>query len=124
MFAEYKESIVAWLKDHHKPHGIAFQTCRQGRKTRYIRELGYFPSGIVDLCPCIKLTIGRKRAIEAWLQEKEDKAQYLGNQRPAAGFWWHTCRHTYGDIEIQVHIGIFLYDGTERRNYTFEHETI
>ena len=114
MFAEFQKSIVPWLKDYYGSCCSDFRTCRHWRKVPGVetRET-YSPSGVVDLCPCIKLTIGKKRLIEAWLREKA-----RSNRSPAADFWWHECRHVYGAIEIDTKIGLFLYDGTERPKYT------
>ena len=97
MFAEFQKSIVPWLKDYYGSHCSDFRTCRHGRKVPGVetRET-YSPSGVVDLCPCIKLPIGKKRLIEAWLREKA-----RSDNSPAADFWW-----------------LFLYDGTERPKYT------
>ncbi|KAL8654650.1 MAG: hypothetical protein Q9210_001372 [Variospora velana] len=58
------------------------------------------------------MTMGRKLFLEAWLRKK---ARSSG--RPAADFWWHECRHTYGDIKVNLRIGLFLYDGTESSKY-------
>ena len=116
MFAKYEKSIVPWLKDYYKLKGSKFRSYRHGRKNLCAeRVIAYAPSGIVGLCPCIKLTIGKKRQIEARL--REDVRKIYGNDRPAADFWWHKCRHVYGDIEVVLQIGLFLYDGTERTRF-------
>lgn len=71
----------------------------------------YAHSGIVDICPCIKMTFAKKRRIEAWLREK---AQDTGSDgHPARNFWSHECRHTYGEIKVEMQVALFLYDGTE-----------
>lgn len=117
MFAEYEKSIVPWHKEYYRSHGSDFRSCRQGRKERCVEDRNaWLPSGIVDLCPCIKITIGRKRLLEAWLREK--KARSSAGDGPAADFWWHECRHAYGDIDIEARIGLFLYDGAESSNYS------
>lgn len=110
MFAAYEKSVVPWLKDYYKRKGSDFRSCRYGRKNlcRH-RNVSYAPSGIIDLCPCIKMTIGKKRQIEARLREDA-----LKNQSSAVDFKWHRCQHIYGDVELKIRIGIFLYDGTER----------
>ena len=117
MFAQYQKSIVPWLKDYYKSKGSDFRSCRHGRKNLCSqRKISFAPSGIVDLCPCIKLTIGKKRQIEARLREGVRKT--CSNGRPAADFWWHKCRHIYGDIEIELQIGLFLYDGKESNRFS------
>lgn len=116
MFAEYEKSIVPWLKDYYKLKGPEFRSCRHGRKNLCAeRNIAFAPSGIVDLCPCMKMTIAKKRQIEARL--REDARKTHGNDRPAADFWWHKCRHIYGDIEVELQIGLFLYDGTESTRF-------
>ena len=116
MFTEYQKSIVPWLKDYYKSKGSDFRSCRHGRKNLCSeRKPSFAPSGIVDLCPCIKMTFGKKRQIEARL--REDVRKTCGNGRPAADFWWHECRHIYGDIELGLRIGLFLYDGTESNRF-------
>jgi len=109
MFAEYEKSAAPWLKDYYKIKASDFRSCRHGRKNLCDMPLtAYAPSGIVDLCPCVKMTIGKKRRIEARL--REDKRSTHGDDRPAAVFWWHKCRHIYGDIDLELQIGFFLYD--------------
>ena len=121
-FAEYRRSIAPWLKGYYERHHKDYQSCRQGRKPRgMLANIAYYPSGVVDLCPCIKLTIGKKHSIEAWLR---GRAQSLGNGCPAADFWWHQCQHTFSEVEIQTKIGIFLYDGTEDPRFRIEFATI
>lgn len=113
MFTEYERCIVPWHRKFYKSHGSIFRSCRHGRKERLAEDRNtWLPSGIVDLCPCIKITMGRKLFLEAWLREK---ARSSGG--PAADFWWHECRHTYGDIKVKLRIGLFLYDGTESSKY-------
>lgn len=122
MFAEYEKSIVPWLKDYYKLKGSDFRSCRHGRKNLCLkRHASFAPSGIVDLCPCIKMTIGKKRQIEARL--REDARKTYGNDHPAADFWWHKCRHIYGDIELELQIGLFLYDGREATRHSARHIT-
>lgn len=88
------------------------RTCREGRQTLCSRPYyALAPTGIVDLCPCIKLTVGKKHQIEARLREHAWKIH--ANGRPAADFWWHECRQVYGNVQVELRIGLFLYDGTE-----------
>lgn len=114
MFAAYERSVVPWLKEYYKLKGFEYRSCRHGR-TNLDAEYNssYAPSGIVELCPSIKMAFGKKRQIEAQLREDARKAH--GSDYPAADFWWHRCKHTYGDgdITIEVRIGLFLYDGKE-----------
>ena len=87
------------------------RTCREWRQSLCaIPRYALAPTGIVDLCPCIKLTIGKKRQIVARLREEE---RVHADGRPAADFWWHECRQIYGNVQMELRIGLFLYDGTE-----------
>ncbi|KAI4212858.1 MAG: hypothetical protein L6R36_009474 [Xanthoria steineri] len=113
MFAPYRESIVPWLRHYYEARDSDSRTCRHGRGLR--SRPAFNPSGIVELCPCVKMTMSKKRLMEAWLRQKQRRSKKPG---PAADFWWHECRHVYGTIEIETKIGLFLYDGTERRRYT------
>lgn len=92
------------------------RTCRHWRKKLCAHHYPLFaPTGIVDLCPCVKLTVGKKRQIESRL--REDAQEVHLNGRPAADFWWHECRQVYGDVQVELRIGLFLYDGTESIGY-------
>ncbi|KAL9101975.1 MAG: hypothetical protein Q9163_002833 [Psora crenata] len=122
MFTEYRKSIAPWLKDYYKLKDSDYRSCRHGRKNLCgEKRIAYAPSGIVDLCPCIKMSIGKKRQIEARL--REDAWKIHGSNYPAADFWWHTCRQIYGDIELEVRIGLFLYDGTEGTRFRNKNTT-
>jgi hypothetical protein len=87
MFAEYEKSIVPWLKDYYKLKAFEFRSCRHGRKNLCAeRNITFAPSGIVDLCPCIKMTIGKKRQIEARLRENVRKTHgMIAQQRTSGG---------------------------------------
>ncbi|KAI4106857.1 MAG: hypothetical protein LQ339_002829 [Xanthoria mediterranea] len=84
MFAPYQESIVPWLRHYYEAHDSDFRTCRHGRGLR--SRPAFSPSGIVELCPCVKMTVGKKRLMEAWLRQKQGRSKRKG---PAADFWWH-----------------------------------
>ena len=87
------------------------RTCRGWRQPLCsISHYASAPTGIVDLCPCIKLTIGKKRQIIARLREGK---KFHADGRPAADFWWHECRQIYGNVQMELRIGLFLYDGTK-----------
>ena len=59
--------------------------------------------GIVDLCPCIKLTPARKQRLEAMLYEKEKQ-----DTRPLAP--WHTCFHQYKQVRLEIKIWLYFKD--------------
>lgn len=69
------------------------------------------PRGVVDLCPCIKLTPSKKRILVAYLQRQH---QEQGNQSlrgtgtslpPDNGPWWHECQatHAMGVVKTKIH---------------------
>lgn len=63
------------------------------------------PRGVVDLCPCIKLTIGKRRSTIAYLRT----VGVHSTVRPVNGpRCCHECRKCYKDIEIQVKVNPFL----------------
>lgn len=69
------------------------------------------PRGIVDLCPCIKLTQGKKRTLLAYLQQRHQEQEHPGLRGvgaclpPASGPWWHECRAVYstGLVGTKLH---------------------
>ena len=69
------------------------------------------PRGIVDLCPCIKLTPGKKRTLLGYLQQRHQEQEHRGLRGvgtylpPASGPWWHECRAVYstGPVGIKIH---------------------
>ncbi|KAL8658365.1 MAG: hypothetical protein Q9202_007575 [Teloschistes flavicans] len=116
MFAEYERSIAPWLTQYYKAKASEYRSCRHGRRSLCRgRHPAFWPSGIVDLCPCIKLTIGQKLQLEAKLA---DHVHYQGRSAHSeAESWSHECRHTYGAIDIAVRIRFFLYEGTRPLSY-------
>ena len=71
------------------------------------------PRGIVDLCPCIKLTQGKKSTLVDYLERhKEHREQERPCLRgigtclpPASGPWWHECRAVFstGMVYTKIH---------------------
>ena len=60
-------------------------------------------TGVVDLCPCIKLTPSKSRKIAGKLRAlKSDKA--WKDRLGLDGLHWHTCRHRYGEIDLGITI--------------------
>lgn len=88
-------------------------------------------AGLVDLCPCIKLTFRDKVNLVKILKDRE-----VLNQMPSAIFGsrgyderylWHSCTMTYGSTEFKIDIYPELNDAeqliirTEYRMYTAPH---
>lgn len=79
-----------------------------------------WPMGIVDLCPCVKLTPGTRQRLRGYLRG----AGGLTANAALAAPWWHQCRKVYGDIEIQVALNPFVCQNgalgvVTRYDYTF-----
>lgn len=75
------------------------------------------PSGVVEVCPCIKLSARGKNKLEKNLQiflglSGEKKDEQLGSSNSISGlcppardkFWWHECRKTYRDVELTTKV--------------------
>ena len=77
-----------------------FMSCSRDHRMEHPR-LPETLAGIVDLCPCIKLTPTMKRRIEAMLH----KRKYSGETSLVP---WHTCHHQY-DHQVSLEIKIWLY---------------
>ena len=83
---------------------VMFMSCSRTRRMKHPR----FPvtlAGIVDLCPCIKLTPTRKRRIEAILYRRN---QQDGIPLPP----WHTCFHQYHKTRLEIKTWLYLKDST------------
>ena len=112
MFAAYEKSIPSWLAKFYKTHASHYRSCRHGRSHLCrLKFTPFYPSGIVDLCPCIKLTFSKKLRIEAELADNIQRQGRKSTNPAAEHAWWHQCRHTYGAVEIDLRIKLFLYDG-------------
>lgn len=105
MFAKRETSLTPWLKNY----GGLFRSQSQPRSCRYLpcatdtsKSDSYSPCGIVDLCPCNKMTPWKKRRIQAKLR----KLEHDNNNHS----WWHICRHVYGDIRLEIKLGFCSYD--------------
>lgn len=57
---------------------------------------------MVDLCPCINLTVGAKRKREAELRSDPHDGENYGR-------WQHICRHTYGEFQLAIGVRTFLH---------------
>lgn len=76
-------------------------------------------SGIVDLCPCIKLSPGRTHQILLDLKCQAKEQEGLGQSSTASHLHeekypciiarWHECQHDYGNLEVSIRIELFLF---------------
>ncbi|KAL2007293.1 hypothetical protein VTN00DRAFT_8731 [Thermoascus crustaceus] len=69
-------------------------------------NLGDF-AGIVDLCPCKKLTFRDKLDLIDHLKERESLTKVLGTQfgsQSLGRYCWHSCAEQYGTAELKIEI--------------------
>ena len=91
-------------RDHFWTRKVFFMSCSQDWRIIHPR----YPvtlAGIVDLCPCIKLTPTSKRRIEAMLYKKNHQ-----DSIPLA--IWHTCDHQYRQVRLEIKIWLYLKGST------------
>ena len=106
-FLKTKTPLVPWLKSC----GGLLELRSPPRSCRYLsratpnQEAGFSPCGIVDLCPCVRLTPAKRDSIHATL---EIPTQTRPNLR-----YGHSCVQVYDDIELQINVTsvIFQKDG-------------
>ena len=114
VFAEFETSITPWHRKYYKRHALDYRSCRHAQEFCTTINPIFTPVGIVDLCPCIKLTRRRKRCLESQLRQNAKARPREGDPPVAANYWWHQCQHSYcdGAFKLDIRIGVFLYDGT------------
>ena len=108
------------LRQYYTRYALDYRSYRHERKHLGTKSSAIFaPVGIVDLCPCIKLTPRKKKYLETQLRQTAQSPPRGGNLPVAADFWWHQCQHSYnnGAVKLDIRIGIFLYNGTEREQW-------
>lgn len=72
------------------------------------------PRGVVELCPCIKLTQSKKRTMLAYLQRRPQAQEHRGSRGigtpfpPASGPWWHECRAFHSTIVVETKLHPYL----------------
>lgn len=93
-----------------------FMSCSRDWRT----EKPWFPeilAGIVDLCPCVKLTPIKKRRIEAVLRGMTGKD---GTSMAP----WHTCCHQYEQVCLEIKIWLYFKDSTSALTARIEYQRI
>lgn len=101
MFSDFEESLVPWLKKYYMSKGAESRTCRRALAPSPSAEPQFSLCGVVDLCPCVKLTPSAKRKIEAQIRADPEGKWRRG--------WWHGCRHAYGEVTLGIQLGQYLY---------------
>ena len=91
------------------PLKLSWPQCRPPNLEHLSRDR--VPRGIVELCPCIKLTTSRKRTLLAHLHDRSQEQDNRGLRgmgtcsTPKCGPWWHECRAVYstGVVDTKLH---------------------
>ena len=107
VFERTGKSLLPWLRLNHR---WLLNTKDQRRSCYHLPatanpEPGFnYLCGVVDLCPCIKMTPGKKHRIQ-------DKIRISGSD--VLGRYWHICQHAYHDITLKIEFGFcsYLQDG-------------
>ncbi len=120
----------------HQPESVIEETRAPFDEPRSHKTGSHIAAGIIDLCPCMKLTASKRRKIIANLEEaaREEKLwgcppwESINLSRPAyRPPWVHECRHIYDDVNVWTKIGVFLYrDGGDLgiiQKYNFSYQT-
>ena len=100
--------LVTWLKscgglrDYQSPP----RSCRyRSRATPNEQASSFSLSGVVDLCPCVRLTPAKKDRICAH-REAIIQNGYRGRKNHDG----HSCVHIYNDIELKITLVPFFYE--------------
>ena len=102
VFVKPKTSLVPWLKNYGGLLQNPPRNCRHLSHAAAAQDAcSHSPRGVIDVCPCHKLTPGKKRRVLTKLRTLE---QSQDNQR-----WWHMCRHIYGDITLEIKLGFISF---------------
>ena len=107
-FVRPKMALMPWLKSC---CGGRFGSQSPPRSCRYLsraapdRVAGSLSlSGIVDLCPCVRLTPAKRERVCADRDKITQNGPFGKNSR-----YGHTCLHVYDDIELKINITPFFY---------------
>ena len=108
VFVKPKTPLVHWLKscggllDYQSPP----RSCRYLSRTTPNQEGSSFSlSGVVDLCPCVRLTPAKRDCVCA---HRDDIIQNGPRGRNNHG--GHSCLQIYDDIELKIKLVSFFYE--------------
>ena len=102
--ANSKTTLVSRLRELCRLKVDKTKSCRHLIFDGASQQPTYSPCGVVDLCPCIKLTIKKKREIEAEIRGHPDDEERR--------YWWHECHHVYDCVKLRIRIRVSLYKDT------------
>lgn len=103
-FRKPKKLLVPCLKSFRKLFGVRSppRSCRYLSRSTQNQQAGSFSlSGIVDICPCARLTPAKRDLVHA---ELAIRAQNGPNLR-----YRHSCIQVYDDIELQITLTAILF---------------
>ena len=107
-FVKPKTPLVSWLKscggllDSQSPP----RSCRYLSRATPNQEAGSFSlSGVVDICPCVRLTPAKRDRVHALRNLLTQNGPYGENLR-----YGHSCLQFYDDIELKINLTPFLYE--------------
>ena len=99
VFEKPEGSLVSWFKQYTTSPGpqSRLRSCFDQQRVPTTKGAHFVSSsGLIDLCPCFKLTPEVLGAIPAKFRELERENNHKR--------WWHICRHIYGDVDLEIDI--------------------
>ena len=107
-FLKTETPLVRWLKscggllDYKSPP----RSCRyRSRATPNQKAISFSLSGVVDLCPCVRLTPAKRDRV---CVHRDDIIQ--NGPRGRNHHDGHSCLQTYDDIELEINLVPFFYE--------------
>lgn len=114
-----KTLLVPWLKScggllsYRAPP----RSCRYLARATQDQEAGSFSlSGVVDLCPCVRLRPAKRDRIEALRSELIQNGPRGKNNR-----FGHSCLQVYDDVELKISLIPFLYENDSQLGFRFHY---
>ena len=107
-FSKPETPLMHWLKScggllHYQSPP---RSCRYPSRTRPNKEVSSFSlSGVVDLCPCVRLTPAKRDRVRAHHDEIVQNGHRGRNHHGG-----HSCLQIYDDIELKITLVPFFYE--------------
>ena len=107
VFRKTHQSLFSWLRDGWDYLSLQRQprSCYHPMGGRNAKEaVANSSSGVIDICPCIKLTPANKQAVQVKVPAFERAASERDDnlKRP-----FHTCTCVYDDMAIIINVGFY-----------------
>ena len=119
VFVNPKTPLVPWLKsccgllNSQGPP----RSCRYLSRTTPNQKAGSSSlSGVVDLCPCVRMTPAKRERIQALRNELTQNGPYGKNLRHG-----HSCIQVYDDIELKISLTPFIYEEDGELGFRFHY---